>query len=195
MSNPELTHTRSRLDTQARALVRATSSHSATRTSAAHKLARGLGWFSVALGLVELLAAPRLARRIGLSHHTALLQVWGARELVTGVGILTARQPDTMAAWVRARVGGDALDLATLACARGGHPAVAAVAVAGVTALDVACASTLQAQAHAARQTTDFSNRVGMPLPADQMRGKALETFEQPADMRVAPERRWPTLH
>lgn len=60
-------------------------------------------------------------------------------------------------------------------------------AVAGVTALDVACACSLQQEANAASQTTDYSHRSGTGGPAEQMRGAALPTFTQPPDMRVSP--------
>jgi hypothetical protein len=56
-----------------------------------------------------------------------------------------------------------------------------------VTALDVTCACSLQQEAHAARQTTDYSDRSGLAAPPEQMRGAALETFTQPPDMRVSP--------
>jgi hypothetical protein len=103
-------------------------------------LARGLGWFSVGLGLVELLAPRRLGRALGMEDRTGLLRFYGVRELTAGLGILTqARQRP----WIWARVAGDALDLATLAWAfsrredKRGNVAFATANVAAVTALDV----------------------------------------------------------
>jgi hypothetical protein len=69
----------------------------------------------------------------------------GLREIACGVGLLSSRRPTT---WLWARVAGDAVDLATLAAADDVEGArIAAVAVAGVTLLDVATASRMSAAA------------------------------------------------
>jgi hypothetical protein len=108
-------------------------------------LANGLGWFSIGLGLYELLAPRHLARFLG-SDQTSLIQAYGLREIGTGIGILTNRRPTE---WVMGRVAGDGLDLATLATGldgdnpKRGNVAFAMAAVAGVTALDVLCARQL----------------------------------------------------
>ncbi|MBX9931766.1 MAG: cyclase dehydrase [Methylobacterium sp.] len=116
--------------------------HPDTATDA---LARGLGWFSIGLGLVELLAPKALARGLGMRGQEGLVQAYGAREVATGIGILTSDDPTP---WIWGRVAGDALDLATLAAAYEGNPKkdnllLAAAAVAGVTALDAVCADRL----------------------------------------------------
>ena len=116
-------------------------------------LARGLGWFSIGLGLAELLAPRALARSLGMPGRTGLLQVYGLREIGAGIGALAARDPTP---WIQGRVAGDALDLATLAAAypdnrRKGSLLLAVAAVAGVTVLDVACAGAL-ARERAARR-------------------------------------------
>ena len=85
----------------------------------AFRLAEGLGWFSIGLGLTELLAARPLARALGMEEKTELFRAYGARELATGVGILTQRDPTP---WIWGRVGGDVLDLATLATGLGDNP-------------------------------------------------------------------------
>ena len=110
------------------------------------KLARGLGWFSIALGAIELLAPRALSTMLGLQGHDHLLQAYGAREIATGLGTLSARDPTP---WIWGRVAGDALDLATLAGNVGESRSkmsmsVALVAVAGVTALDIICAKALE---------------------------------------------------
>jgi len=103
-------------------------------------LARGLGWFSLALGAAALAAPQGLARGIGIGRHGALLRAIGMRELVSGVGILSQRRPT---GWVRARVAGDAMDLTLLGVAlrpsnpHRGRAIAAAAAVAGVMALDL----------------------------------------------------------
>ena len=66
MSNPELTGRPSPLDTKARAAPRVATSMTSRHSSATSKLARGLGWFGIGLGLMEILAARSLARRTGL---------------------------------------------------------------------------------------------------------------------------------
>jgi hypothetical protein len=109
-------------------------------------LANGLGWFSIGLGLYELLAPRHLARTLGMEDQTAIIQAYGVREIATGVGILAQRRP---AEWVWGRVAGDALDLATLASGLDGdnpqrsNVVMAMAAVAGVTVLDTLCARQL----------------------------------------------------
>jgi uncharacterized membrane protein len=95
--------------------------------------------------------APRaVARMAGIStagpfsrqEPTAILRLSGLREIATGLGIVSRRRP---AGWLWARVAGDLLDLTFLGNAlRGGKAdpvrlATATAAVAGITAIDVAC--------------------------------------------------------
>ena len=153
------------------------------------RLAEGLGWFSIGLGMVELLAARALGRALGMEDRSELLRAYGAREIVTGVGILT--QPDPTP-WIWGRVGGDVLDLATLATGlkngnpRAGNVGLALFAVAGVTALDVFCAQALSTERRHAYtpRHRDYSHRSGMPRPPEAMRGAARD-FEPPRDMRI----------
>jgi hypothetical protein len=109
-------------------------------------LARGLGWFSVGLGLSELLVPRGLSRVIGVrEQHPLLLSLLGIRELVSGLGILA--QPGRSSTWIKSRVLGDMIDLGLLGAAFGTRKrnaarlAAATVAVAGVTALDIWCAA------------------------------------------------------
>ena len=111
-------------------------------------LARGLGWFSIALGVAEVLAPRRLGRMTGLHPYRSLLPGFGLREIASGLGVLGARQP---APGLWARVAGDGMDLAVLASAlrrsrwRRGRVLASIVAVAGVTALDIMAARRLSA--------------------------------------------------
>jgi len=109
------------------------------------RLARGLGWFSVGLGMAELLAPDVMAWLTGVRDE-GLLQTYGLREIACGIGILNSARP---AGWMWARVAGDALDLGTLATAPDGKSSrfPAALAVLGVTALDVLCGTQLSAAA------------------------------------------------
>jgi uncharacterized membrane protein len=108
------------------------------------RLARGLGWFSVGLGLAELLAPRAIANISGVSNkHTGLIRLYGLRELAAGVTIFSQAHP---AEGVWSRVAGDALDLvslgraATAPEAKKGRVAFATANVLAVTALDVMCA-------------------------------------------------------
>jgi hypothetical protein len=155
----------------------------------AHALAQGLGWFSIGLGLVELLAPGNLARFLGMEERTDLIRTYGAREILTGVGILSQDDP---VPWLWGRVGGDALDLGTLAMGlrpahpRRGNVSLAIAAVAGVMALDLICAQALSGRERRPppRRIRDYSARRGMPHPPDVMRGAARD-FPVPRDMRI----------
>jgi uncharacterized membrane protein len=109
----------------------------------AEAVATGLGWFSIGLGLAELLATRQVARAIGVpddEKNLRALQGFGMREIASGIGILSARRP---AGWVWSRVAGDAMDLAYLGThmvsknAGKDRVSVAAAAVVGITVLDV----------------------------------------------------------
>ena len=141
------------------------------------RIAKGLGWFSLALGMAELLAARPLARALGMRGHETLLRVYGARELASGVAVLSV-DPRT-GLW--SRVGGDLVDLATLALAPRGasarirrNVAFAMAAVAGIALLDALCATALQ-QHHGRRRRPrrDYSQRSGFSRPPEAMRGSA----------------------
>jgi hypothetical protein len=108
-----------------------------------NKLAVFLGWFSLGLGLIEMIWGGTLARHLGLQGLEWLVRVYGAREFLTGLLILGSknRMP-----WVWLRVIGDGLDAATLAWGYTRDPshllgvAVAFVAVTPVVVADIYCA-------------------------------------------------------
>lgn len=111
------------------------------------RLARGLGWFSIGLGLAELLAPKAIASISGVSNkHTGLIRLYGLRELAAGVAIFSQKEP---AAGLWSRVAGDALDLASLGVAftspdaKRGRVAFATANVLAVTALDLIAAKQL----------------------------------------------------
>jgi uncharacterized membrane protein len=107
------------------------------------RVARGLGWFSVALGLAEIGIPRSLARFIGINDESDetrnTLFALGLRELTSGIGILSRSRPT---GWVWSRVGGDIMDLALLGKAMGqdendrGRLTAASAAVLGVTVVD-----------------------------------------------------------
>ena len=113
-------------------------------------LARALGWFSIGVGLAEVVAPHGVARLIGIEAdegNRRLLRGMGLREIASGLGILSRRKPTP---WVWSRVAGDALDLALLGSAmrsenaQRGRVVAATAAVLGVTALDVYCGTRLE---------------------------------------------------
>jgi hypothetical protein len=166
------------------------------RDRTADSLARGLGWFSIGLGLAEVIAPEALARALGMKGHETLIRTYGLREIATGIGTLASEDPTP---WIWGRVGGDGLDLATLATALTGdnrkrdNVGIAIAAVAGVTVLDVICAQMLSAaeEPQPPRPMRDYSRRSGLPRPPDQMRGAARD-FDLPPDMREPPAMRPP---
>jgi hypothetical protein len=179
--------------------------HADTQTD---MLARGLGAFSIALGLAEVLAPRMLTRALGMQGNEALVRAYGVREIATGIGILASRDPTP---WIWGRVAGDGLDLATLATAlegnnpQKGNVGIAMAAVAGVTALDVYCAQTLSRESpHPLPPMQDYSDRTGYPRGIGQSHGAARD-FEVPRDFRTpeamrpytqpqAPQRPMPSL-
>ena len=111
-----------------------------------HRLARALGWFSIGLGLAEVVAPRHVAKLAGISAGPTLVRSFGMREIGAGVGILSGHQTDR---WLWARVAGDGTDLAVLAQGltsnnrSRGRAAAALAAVAGITLLDIYCARRL----------------------------------------------------
>jgi uncharacterized membrane protein len=105
------------------------------------RLTAALGWFSIGIGIANLLAPRAVARATGVIEQPLLLRAIGMREIASGVGILSQRKPT---GWLWTRVAGDAMDLALLSvsAARASGPqrrrvATTTAAVAGVTVLDV----------------------------------------------------------
>lgn len=130
-------------------------------------LTQGLGWFSVALGTAELLFPRGVTNASGVARpHSGLTRLFGARELASGIGILTSRG-QAQAPWIKARVAGDALDLAALGLAllaprnRRSLTLLSILAVAGVTALDVLASQELQ------RQRTSRADRFTFGVPIE----------------------------
>ena len=149
-------------------------------------LARSLGWFSIGLGLAEMLAPRVLTERLGVEGKEGLLRFYGMREFAAGLGILVSDNPGP---WMWGRVAGDALDLATLATGlvahnpRKGNLAMALAAVAGLTALDGISAQALSGGGPHG-PVRDYSDRRGMPKPPEAMRGAA-RNLQIPKDMRT----------
>lgn len=118
------------------------------RDIGAERIARGLGWFSIGLGLAELLA-PRTVARLwgGDGRHTGLIRLYGVREIASGLLIFGGGRRPVAGMW--SRVAGDAIDLAALSAAAASRRtrkpgvALAAANVLGVAAMDLLCAQEL----------------------------------------------------
>jgi uncharacterized membrane protein len=109
----------------------------------ADPVARGLGVFSFALGLPQILAPGRVSRIIGVRDDAASrrwMRIVGVREIAAGAGIFSERKPSE---WIWARVAGDTMDLALLASAlrskseQRGRTLAATGAVVGAFAADL----------------------------------------------------------
>jgi hypothetical protein len=152
------------------------------------RLARALGWFSIGLGVAELLAPGRIGRSLGLEDKRGLIRAYGARELASAVPTLSIDKPVGLAS----RIAGDALDLGTLALAlRPSNPkrnnaAIATALVIGVTLLDVfAYAGVKSAHSRAPGSGRNYSMRSGLPRGAQASRGLARQDFDIPADYKA----------
>jgi len=135
------------------------------------KLAKGLGLFSIGLGLAEVLIPAQLGEAAGLGRDMKkFLPVLGAREIAHGIGIMRSAKPTT-AVWTR--VGGDAVDLAYLGAAamRGDSNKRrllgAAIAVLGVTAMDILCAQKLSG-----KQWSESDGNPNAPTNVGQSSGR-----------------------
>jgi hypothetical protein len=161
---------------------------SGSSRSSRDRLAKNLGYFSIALGMVELMAPRALCNAIGLRGMEPVIRAYGAREIATGVAILTSHDPEP---WIWARIAGDVADIATVATglqqdnARTENNVMALAALAAVTAVDVACARGLNAE-KGNRNTAivNYSNRSGFPRGLEAARGAARD-FKVPADFRI----------
>lgn len=133
-------------------------------------LACGLGIFSIAIGVAELVAPRWIAGVAGARVSPNMIRAFGVREIATGVGLLMASKRGP---WLWGRVAGDALDVASVR-----NPA-AITALAGVTALDVAAASAVTHEENRPRRIFDYSSRSGFSRPIDQVRGMARNKRER----------------
>ena len=156
----------------------------------ADRVARGLGWFSLGLGLAEIIAPGKLGRALNLEGKETLLRAYGGREI--GVWALS----DTPAPALWARFAGDIVDLGTLAAGLRGadeeqrrNAFIALAAVGGITLVDLLTAMKLTSETSERKGDTgrDYSDRSGFPGGVDKARGAAGKDFETPREYRSAP--------
>lgn len=146
------------------------------------RLARGLGWFSLALGALELAAPGAITRTLGLQGKEGLVRAYGAREIAAGVPTLSIDKQVGLAS----RVAGDIVDIATLLPALGrhnpqrGNAAVALLAVGAVTVLDcIALGGTSRVHSRNRGKTRDYRDRSGLPRGVESSRGLATKARER----------------
>ena len=156
----------------------------------ADELARALGWFSIGLGLAELLAPRQFTRTLGMQGSETLVRSYGLREI--GHGILSLSPDKVTGLW--SRVAGDALDILTLAAAyRPDNPkrdnvGIALAAVAGITFLDLVGAQGVTGRhRRRAGDRQRYRHRSGFPQGVQGARGAARRDFRTPPDMQAAP--------
>lgn len=154
------------------------------------RLARLLGWFSLGLGLAEIIAPKKFTETIGLEGQETLVRAYGGREIAAGVGALSVDAGPAI--W--SRVAGDLVDIGTIAYGmrdaderQKRNAGIALAAVVGITLLDVFVASQLTRQRSRSRgESRDFSDRSGFPGGLAKARGAAND-FSTPSDYQAAP--------
>src|SRR3954466_11429853 len=147
------------------------------------RMARNLGWFSLALGALEIFAPERITRALGMEGQENLVRAYGVREVAAGMLSLSIEKK----AGLWSRVAGDGLDLATLMAAlRDDNPKKANVALAlmivgGITLLDIAAANRVGARhARQTRPRRMYYDRTGYPKGIVASRGIAARKKSAP---------------
>src|SRR3954464_5484898 len=130
------------------------------------RLARALGWFSIGLGAVELLAPRLITGALGMRGREGLVRAYGAREIGSGVMSLSLEKQ----AGLWSRVAGDGLDIATVAGAyrrsnpKRGNIGLALTMLVGVMVLDIVAAqATSVRHARPQGQGRNYRDRSGFP--------------------------------
>ncbi len=145
----------------------------------AEQLARFLGWFSIGLGIAEIVAPRQLADMIGVENKPGVFRLMGLREIGHGIGILSQEQP---AGAVWSRVAGDMLDLALLGTQLDSNnpqrqkTLAATMSVLGVTAVDLYTAKNLSRQSNGG---------TGRWAQAEGVRGSAREMVQSGSGIKV----------
>jgi uncharacterized membrane protein len=131
------------------------------------RLARNLGWFSIGLGVTEILAPELVAKISGAPNNKqsrTVIRTYGGREIAQGMAILSSTPRP--AGWMWGRVAGDVLDIGSVAVgmsSRNGNFArglVAIMALLGVTAIDYYCADKLSSKTPATGTTREGRIRI-----------------------------------
>ena len=142
--------------------------------TAADALVRGIGLFSLGLGVAELIAPGKITRTFGLEGKENLIRAFGAREIAGGIGTLSINpQP---ALW--ARFAGDVMDAATVALGtrsdddeKKRNAWIGVGAAVGFAALDAFAATLMSKRGGERPPPADYSDRSGLPKGVEASRG------------------------
>jgi len=135
------------------------------------RLARNLGWLSIALGATEILAPALVARISGApdsKRSRSVIRTYGGREIAQGIAILSSMPRP--AGWMWGRVAGDTLDIGSVAVgmlSREGNVPVGLLAMTsllGVTAVDYYCADQLSTKTPATGTTREGRIRIAQSI-------------------------------
>jgi hypothetical protein len=146
---------------------------------AGDRLAKGLGWLGIGLGLAQLVAPHRFTRALGMERTDALVRGFGVREIASG--ILTLSVDKKLGLW--SRVAGDALDAAALVHAldrsnpRRDNAKLALAMVAGVAVLDLIALRSVSTRHRRQRGSSrNYEDRTGFPAGLESARTNARRT-------------------
>lgn len=152
------------------------------------RLARALGWFSIGLGITELLAPRSVTQALGIEGKEGLVRAYGVREIVSGILCLSIDKQ----AGLWSRLAGDGLDLTTLAAAlRDNNPkrnnvASALTMVLGISLLDfIAAKGTTIRHSSRRGERRLYRDRSGFPKSIQAVR-EAAKGVHAPSDGRGA---------
>ncbi len=141
------------------------------------RLGRFLGWFSLALGVAELLVPRAITRALGMEGRETLIRAYGMREIGAGVVSLSLERE----LGLTSRVAGDALDLVTLAACAGpsnnkrSNVSTALLMVAGIALIDVLATAATASRHRRSPQDRHrtYRDRSGFPKGIEASRGAA----------------------
>lgn len=153
------------------------------------RLSRALGWFSIGLGVAQLVAPHWFTGALGMKGREGLVRTYGAREI--GSGLLSLSLEKDAGLW--SRVAGDGLDIATVLSAyrpsnpKRGNVALALAVLVGITVIDiVGVQATTMRHARPRGNWRSYRDRSGFPQGLSRARGAAMakssgQKSEQPA--------------
>ena len=157
---------------------------------ASDSLAKALGWFSIGLGVAEVIAPRSFTRALGMEGKEGLIRAYGVREIAAGV--LTLSPEKSLGLW--SRLAGDGLDVATLipglseANPKRDNVAFALSMVLGVTLLDlVGAQATTVRHSRSRGQRRLYYDRSGFPKGVEAARGAARNS-PVPREVRAKPQ-------
>ena len=140
------------------------------------RLAKALGWFSIALGTVELFAPQRITRPLGMRGNETLVRAYGMREIFSGIMSLSVDKQ--VGLW--SRVAGDGMDIAALLAQlrvgnpRKGNVSLALLMIGGIALLDYMGAQDLAAQTSSrVGKRRLYADRSGFPRGLEAAKASA----------------------